>query len=149
MVRFWIVLGIVCAGGGFGELAFAHHSYAMFDRQKALTYSAVVRTWEFTNPHAYLWVYINDASGTPQLWGLEAPGPSALIRNGWDKNTVKPGDKVSVQINPLLDGRNGGNLMKLNTADGRTLDAGSLPGAAGNSALNNGPQVPASGVPSP
>lgn len=125
-----------------GRPSFAHHSYAMFDRQKSATYAAVVRTWEFNNPHAYLWVYINDASGTPQLWGLEGPGPTTLIHNGWDKDTIKPGDRVTVQINPLLDGRNGGNLIKVTAADGRSLDAGPLPGVGSRSVLNNGPEVP-------
>jgi Family of unknown function (DUF6152) len=137
----WIRLGTIAGLMALPSLsAFAHHSYAMFDRQKTETYQAVVRTWEFTNPHTYLWVYINDTDGTAQLWGLEAPGPSVLIRHGWDKNTVKPGDKVTLQINPLLDGRKGGNLIKLTAPDGRTLDAGPLPGAAGNPVLNGGPE---------
>lgn len=102
----------------------AHHSYAMFDKEKEIRSSAVVRTWEFTSPHATLWVYINDAEGKPRLWGLEAPGPSMLVRNGWDKETVKPGDKVTVAINPLRDGRNGGSLVTLVLADGRTMSVG-------------------------
>lgn len=125
---------------GFGGAASAHHSYSMFDRQTAQTYQGVVRTWEFTNPHAYLWVYIDDAKGAPHLWGLEAPGPATLLRAGWNKNTVKPGDKVTVEINPLADGRTGGNLIKLVAADGRALDVKPLVGAPGGaSALNDGP----------
>lgn len=112
--------------------ATAHHSYAMFDKDKEDSSSALVRTWEFTSPHATLWVYINDAEGKPRLWALEAPGPSALVRSGWDKNTVKPGDKVTVVINPLRDGRNGGSLVKLVLADGRTMNVGAptAPGTA-------------------
>lgn len=122
--------------------ASAHHSYAMFDRNTTKSYQAVVRIWEFTNPHAYLWVYIDDAAGKPQLWGLEAPGPSNLIRAGWNKNTVKPGDKVTVEINPVRDGRNAGNLVKLIASDGRTLEAGPLPGApGGQGVLNDGPEA--------
>lgn len=125
-----------------GQQAVAHHSYAMFDRQKVMQYTAVVRTWEFVNPHAYLWVYINAASGEPQLWGLEAPGPTVLFRSGWKKNSVKPGDKITVWIHPLRDGRNGGSLVKLIAPDGRAFEAGELPGApGGDSALNNGPEA--------
>jgi len=123
-----------------GAAASAHHSYAMFDRQSTKSFEAVVRTWEFASPHAYLWVYINDADGKPQLWGIEGGGPQELLRAGWNKNTVKPGDKVTVTINPLRDGRNGGNLLTLKLADGRTLAAGALPGApGGEGVLNNGP----------
>lgn len=109
-------------------VALAHHSYAMFDRDKVMNAPAVVRTWEFTNPHATLWVYINDDQGKPTLWGLEAPGPSQLLRGGWDRETVKPGDKVTISINPLRDGRNGGSLIKIVLADGRALGTGGPPG---------------------
>lgn len=138
-ISIFLNLGVAGACSLLSMQSLAHHSYAMFDRETTRTYQGVVRTWEFTNPHATLWVYIDDAKGTPQLWGFEAPGPTALIRNGWNKNTVKPGDKVSVEINPLRDGRNGGNLLKLTASDGRTLDVGPLPGAAGTPVLNDGP----------
>jgi hypothetical protein len=107
----------------------------MFDRDKAISADAVVRQWAFTNPHATLWVYINDEQGTPVLWGLEAPGPQQLLRSGWDKDTVQPGDKVKITINPLRDGRNGGSLIKLTLTDGRTLGmgGGGPPPAAGDS----------------
>jgi hypothetical protein len=107
------------------SIATAHHSYAMFDRSKSLETDAVVRIWQFTNPHATLWVYINDAQGTPVLWALEAPGPQQLLRSGWDKSTVRPGDNVKVVLNPLRDGTNGGSLAKLTLADGRMLGMGS------------------------
>ncbi len=102
----------------------AHHSYAMFDRSKSISSDAVVRIFEFTNPHAILWVYINDAQGKPVLWGLEAPGPQQLLRNGWDKDSVKPGDRVQVVLNPLRNGSNGGSLVKLTLANGQSLVAG-------------------------
>lgn len=110
--------------------AIAHHSYAMFDRSKSISSDAIVRIWEFTNPHATLWVYINDEQGTPMLWGLEAAGPSQLLRSGWDKNTVKPGDKVKVVVNPLRNGSNGGSLVKITLADGRSLGGGPAEGDA-------------------
>lgn len=110
------------------SVALAHHSYAMFDRDKVVKSDAIVRTWEFTNPHATLWVYINDAQGKPILWGLEAPGPTQLLRSGWDKDTVKPGDKVTVSVNPLRDGRNGGSLVNIVLADGRSMNTGGPPG---------------------
>jgi hypothetical protein len=103
------------------DSALAHHSYAMFDQAKTVDAEAVVRIFEFTNPHATLWVYINDAQNQPVLWGLEAPGPQQLLRNGWERDTVKPGDKVKVMLNPLRNGTNGGSLIKLTLSDGRAL----------------------------
>lgn len=110
-----------------GQVAQAHHSFAMFDRTKSLTYPAVISKWENTNPHALIWVYINDANGKPLLWGLEGPGPKVLLRNGMDKNAAKPGDKITVTINPLKDGRNGGSIEKLVLANGKTINFGPLP----------------------
>lgn len=109
------------------QAAYAHHSYAMFDSRKSVTYSAVVSVWENKNPHALMWVYINDAKGKPQLWGLEGPSPRILLQNGLDKYAVKPGDKITVTINPLKDGRNGGNLEKIVLANGKTIDIGKIP----------------------
>ena len=139
------VLTIVAMAFGVTFLAVgpavAHHSYAMFDKSKEIKSDAVVRTWEFTSPHATLWVYINDTEGKPRLWGLEAPGPGALVRNGWDKATVKPGDKVTVFLNPLRDGQNGGSLVKLVLADGRAMAVGA-PAPPGGTPSNQAPQAP-------
>lgn len=100
----------------------AHHSYAPFDRDREITLQGTVRTWEMGNPHGYLWIYVNDRKGKQQIWGMEAPSPSVLVRNGWSKYSVKPGDKITVTLNPLRDGRNGGNLTSVRFADGRFLD---------------------------
>jgi hypothetical protein len=121
----WIAfISSLLFGLALWQAADAHHSYAMFDKSKEVNSAAVVRVWEYTSPHATLWVYINDEQGTPQLWGLEAPGPAQLVRSGWDKETVQPGDKVTVTLNPLRDGRNGGSLVKLVLANGRVLGTG-------------------------
>lgn len=105
----------------------AHHSYAMFDDSKELSDLAVVRIWEFSSPHAYLWVYVNDTDGKPVLFGLEAPGPNQLVRAGWDRDTVKPGDKVKVSWHPLRDGRAGGSLSGIVLADGRSMSIDEAP----------------------
>src|SRR5262249_39474689 len=113
---------IAFAAVGASIPAEAHHSYAMFERGKVITLEGTVRTWEMGNPHAYLWVDVPGAQGAqPVLWGLEGPSPAALIRKGWSKYSVKPGDKITVYLIRLRMGRNGGNLVKLVLADGRTL----------------------------
>lgn len=121
-----VVLGSIIVGC-FQYPAYAHHSYAMFDRDKSVTYDAVISVWQDTNPHAVLWVYISDSLGKPKLWGLQGPGPAILLQHGMDKYAVRPGDKVSVTINPLKDGSDGGNLEKLVLANGKVIDIGKLP----------------------
>ncbi|MGC3981723.1 MAG: DUF6152 family protein [Steroidobacteraceae bacterium] len=105
-----------------GTSADAHHSYAAFDRTKTITLQGSVRTWELGNPHAYLWLYVANKKGTQDIWGMEAPSPTVLIARGLTKNAVKVGDKVTVVLNPLRDGRNGGNMVSLTLADGTVLD---------------------------
>lgn len=107
--------------------AWAHHSYAAFDRNKVITITGAVRTWEMGNPHAYLWIFVPDGHGGQDIWGLEAPAPNTLIARGFDKYTLKVGDQVTAKLNPLRDGRHGGNLMELKLADGRVLSAGPPP----------------------
>jgi hypothetical protein len=107
----------------------AHHSYAAFDRNRIATITGTVRTWEMGNPHAYLWLFVANAAGGQDIWGFEAPSPDTLLRHGFDKYTVKVGDRLIVQFNPLRDGRHGGNLVELQFPDGRVLSAG--PGNGG------------------
>jgi hypothetical protein len=112
---------LVALTGSVGG-AWAHHSYAPFDQTREITLEGTVRTWEMGNPHAYLWIYVPNKQGTQDIWGMEAPAPTALVREGWSKYSVKAGDKITVTLNPLRDGRHGGNLMSIKFADGRFLN---------------------------
>lgn len=116
--------------------ALAHHSFAMFDNSN-VTLVGTVRSYEWTNPHTWLWLYVtqvdgktvDDPSGS-QIWGLEGTGPGELARQGRSKEDFKAGDKVTVTIRPLKDGRHGGSLGRVVFADGRVI-AGGLPGGPG------------------
>lgn len=102
--------------------ATAHHSYAMFDNPKKQTLSGTVRALEWTNPHVWVWVNVDDGKGGTVAWGFEAQSPSELVRFfGWTRNSLTPGDKVTVDFSPLRSGRPGGALRLLTFADGRTL----------------------------
>ena len=121
-------LTLVCAAGaamaaGLATAADAHHSYSMFDRDKTVTINGAIRTWEMINPHSYLWINVRKGDQT-EVWGLEGGGIQALVRAGVSKSSVKPGDKVSVDLHPLRDGRTGGQLVKLTLADGKVLRLG-------------------------
>ena len=121
-----IVSGVVIAGvlAGAGA-AFAHHSYAVFDRTKTISVDGSVLTWEMINPHSFLWIVVKPAGGGPaQQWGLEGGGIPALQRAGITKSMVLPGQKISVDIHPLKDGRTGGQLVNLKLPDGRSLKVG-------------------------
>ena len=103
------------------SLAYAHHSYAMFDMQATKTITGTVKDFEWTNPHTWLWVYVTNASGGEEQWGIEGMSPNFLGRRGWSKNTMKPGDKVSVEIHPLRNGEHGGTFLNVTLPDGKKL----------------------------
>ena len=102
-------------------LALAHHSFALFDMSKKVTYSGVVKEWQWTNPHCWLFLTVKGPGGEDQVWQIEALSPNVLGRQGWKKNSIKTGDKVTVVIYPTRDGSRGGNLLSVTGEDGRTL----------------------------
>ena len=93
--------------------AFAHHSFAMFDSNKVLTLKGEVGEFRWTNPHVGLFVKVDGSSDPAKLWAVELTSPGNLTRLGWSRATVKPGDKVEVEVNPLRDGQHGGGFRKL------------------------------------
>ena len=99
----------------------AHHSFAMFDPEKTITVSGVVKEFEWTNPHVWLHVMAADTSGKAVEWSFEMQATAQASSGGWRPDTVKPGDKVMVEFHPLRDGSRGGELLAAVVPDGRRL----------------------------
>ena len=100
--------------------AIAHHSAAMFDASRSVETKGVVKEFLWTNPHSFLVVTVRQ-KGKPVDYSFEANGPGYLVRNGWKRESLKPGDAVTVVSHPLRDGRPGGDLVEVTLADGRKL----------------------------
>jgi hypothetical protein len=98
----------------------AHHSFAMFDQTKTMTLQGTVKELQWTNPHCYLQVLVASRNATAE-WSIEMHSPLSMYRFGWKPGSFKPGDKVTVVLNPLKDGANGGRLLSAIDANGRTL----------------------------
>ena len=100
-------------------LAVAHHATTMFDRDKVLTITGVVKEVQWTNPHVGIFVTGTLKDGdTPTIWVLEVSSPGNLTRaGGWTRNSVKAGDKVSVDFWPLRNGTKVGYLKKVTLTD--------------------------------
>jgi Family of unknown function (DUF6152) len=92
----------------------AHHSFAMYDSEKLLQLEGTVKEFQWTNPHAIVWVTgSTQPNQPPELWTVELPtSPGNLGRMGWKRNSLAPGDHVVIEINPLRDGRRGGSFKK-------------------------------------
>jgi hypothetical protein len=102
--------------------AFAHHSFAMFDRSKETTIAGVVADFQWTNPHSWIELDVANESGSTDKWSIELNSPNNLSRQGWKSTSVKPGDKISVIIWPLRSGEKGGLFISLTLPNGQTLD---------------------------
>ena len=104
----------------------AHHSFAAeFDAAKAVTLQGTVTKLDWMNPHARFYIDVKDDSGTVTNWELELGSPNALMRLGWTRNSLKPGEMVSVEGSLAKDGSKLANARKVTLADGRKVFAGS------------------------
>jgi hypothetical protein len=129
------LLSVAAAGALFGAgSAAAHHSFAAeFDRNLPITVTGTVTKVEWMNPHARFYIDAKDESGATVNWDFELASPNGLMRRGWNRNSMKIGDVVTVtghraKNNPLV-----GNASTVTLADGKKLFAGS-------SAENEAPQ---------
>ncbi len=110
-------------------IALAHHSYAAFDRSRQVSITGTVISWEWTNPHSHLQVMAPDANGKAMKpWDLELSSPNILRSSGWARDSLKPGDKVTVVLYPRRDGVLGGNPITVTAPDGHVYGR-AAPGA--------------------
>jgi len=123
--------------------ALAHHSSAMYDESKTATVEATIAKVEWANPHITIWAYVSNPQ-KPQgydLYGFQSGSINMLTRGGWTKDTLKSGEKVTIEYFPLKDGRPGGSLVKAVHADGSV--SGGDPLAIGFAALKQRNAAPA------
>jgi hypothetical protein len=108
------------------SFASAHHSHAMFDTDKQVTLVGSVKEFQWNNPHCWIELLVpdpKDPNAAPVEWGVEMGAPIQLIRHGWKPSSVKPGDKITVVVNPLRDGRPAGQIVSAIGADGEPIGA--------------------------
>ena len=110
------VAGLLASAGA----ANAHHSGAMFDRSQTKMVTGTIKDFEWTNPHSSFSVVTN-VGGTDEVWLFEMNSPQNLVREGWKRSTLTPGDKVTVTYNPLRDGKPGGWYVSIALPSGQTL----------------------------
>ncbi len=98
--------------------AAAHHSTAMFDFTKTIEIDGTIKAFQWTNPHTWTIVTVTGKANIAGEYGLEGMSPNYLSRNGWSKRMLKPGDKVTLKVHPLKDGRKGGFMVSVKLPDG-------------------------------
>jgi hypothetical protein len=102
----------------------AHHSGAMFDSTKQVTLEGTVKQFQFTNPHSWIQLNVPESGGKVTEWSLETGGVSGLYKRGIRASTLKPGDKITVVVNPLKNGNAGGAVRTVTGADGKVIMGG-------------------------
>jgi hypothetical protein len=98
----------------------AHHSPSMFGGEP-LTLTGTVREFQWTNPHSYIQLVVEREDGTAEEWSLEMGANAYLYNLGWRPSTVKAGDRLTVTIEPLRNGKPGGLVIEVTTPDGETV----------------------------
>ena len=120
--NFGAVAGFVLLAG----VAMGHHAISVeFDAGQRLTFEGVVIRVEWSNPHVYFYADIKERDGKSANWAFEAAGPNQLARLGWNRNSLKIGDRVIVVACPARGGAHIASARSVVAADGRKMRAGS------------------------
>jgi hypothetical protein len=99
----------------------AHHSMAMYDQQKTIIITGIVKRIDYKNPHPIFVITVTDDGGSQVDWTLETQSTAQLTSFGWTANTIKLGDKVSVAGNPARNGTPALHVSAIQLPDGRTI----------------------------
>ena len=112
-------IGIIAV---FAGQAAAHHSFAMFDKEKVVTVSGTLKSFEWSNPHCWLHITaVDSTTGKNVEWAFEMGSVPQIAAQGWKSDSVKAGDKITITAHPLKDGSRGGQYESVKFADGHTL----------------------------
>ena len=102
----------------------AHHSFAaFFDPDKSVSITGTVTEFRFTNPHGMVALDVKKPDGTVEHWRAETNAPVVLVRRGWSRDSIKPGQVVTIDGWPSRDGRNYVRLRDAKDANGKPIGA--------------------------
>jgi uncharacterized protein DUF6152 len=133
-------LAAVAAGAwcAVSQPASAHHSFAAeFDASRPIKLTGVVKKMSFSNPHSWLYIQVTTEAGEIQEWAVEGAAPNALLRRGWNRNSLPAGTQVSVQGFQARDRSFRASGRNVILADGTSLFVGSTGAGAPESQGGN------------
>jgi hypothetical protein len=103
----------------------AHHAFAAeYDAKNPVTLTGIVTKIQWTNPHAHFFVSVKDEGGVTTLWDFELGSPNGLMRRGWNRNSLKPGDMITAMGYPAKDHSKLASARSVTLADGHKIFAG-------------------------
>ena len=119
--RWLTVAGVMVVGLLGAAPVHGHHTGSTLLSETTVTLKGVVKNWLWSNPHCLLTLDVKGEDGQVVQWIVEAQAPNSIYPAGYRNNTFKPGDEVTVTINPVTNGRPYGRINRVVLADGRTL----------------------------
>ena len=107
--------------------AVAHHAFATeFDAKKPVKKQGIVTKIQWTNPHTWIYLNVKNQEGVVEHWSFEMGGPGALQGQGWNRDTLKIGDEVSIEGSLARNGSLSGNARQVTmVSTGKTYGAAS------------------------
>jgi hypothetical protein len=102
-------------------LAFGHHSASGIDPTGSVTVKGIVKEFRWSNPHCWIELEVVNAKGVTEIWNFEMNPPLFLVRAGFTRYSIKPGDEVEVTARPFVDARPGGIYVSVKLGNGETL----------------------------
>lgn len=116
-----LILGLLLAAAA--TPVSGHHSFAaVFDADSSVEVSGTVTKLDWRNPHAWIHLDVANDDGGTDSWSFEMGSVNGLIRRGWSRNSVKPGDKITISGYRARDGSFRGNVKAITLPGGETLD---------------------------
>jgi hypothetical protein len=119
--RVAIIGGLLASAMACGGPTMAHHGNSAYDEEKPITLRGTVTEFDWANPHAQIYFDVKGEKGHVAHWGCETLSPGKLMRSGWSKDSVKPGDQITITLVAAKNGAPVGFLRKLVLGDGRQL----------------------------
>ena len=120
-------IGLALAFAVASTPAIANHSNAMFNAHKRVTLVGTIKSFEWKNPHGLIWLQVDTIDGKlmdqPELWTIEMHPPHKLAREGWTKQTLRPGDKISIEVNPTWSASRTAFVRNLAQVNGKSFQS--------------------------
>ena len=120
-LRIAALVTTMMALGGLSLPALAHHAATMFDRNATVELTGEVVEFQWTSPHIWIQISVENDDGMIEEWSVEGGVPNRLYRAGWRPTSFKPGDQVVIRGNPLRDGGRAALFIGAKLADGSIL----------------------------
>jgi hypothetical protein len=121
MIRIIVTLAVLAVAVLQPVPVLSHHSNVAYEVTKVITVTGVVRQFEWVNPHTWVHLVVDDGKGGKVEWAAEGRAPGILLRAGWTRGSLKPGETVTIDMSPAKDGSRTAIIARVTKADGTIL----------------------------